>query len=105
MYEISQKTLDWAYIPFDIVELKDGGIGLINLVSVNACQDKPQEQIHYSILFIKKGPINSHSAWYKQSELVRIGNLITIISKSWENTYGKSSYVERLLGDKFKTNL
>ncbi len=95
MYTISEKTMNEAYKPFDIVSIENGSVGYINEVSVNTCQDDPMEQLKYSITWLYGD--NDKNAWWYGYELRYHCNLFIKIAEETCNTNSNNDkYVKTL---------
>ena len=95
MYEVTQETLDNAYKPFDVVTNGNGDVGFIQEVSVNDCQDIPENQIRYAVNWLV-GKENKR-AWFDHHELTLHCNLLIKIAESACHPMGHNSgHVQKL---------
>lgn len=90
MSEVKTSTLEWAYKPFDIVTNNEGDVGFIQEVGVNCCQDEPEHQISYAVVWIV-GHEAKH-AWFDHSELTYHCNMFIKIAESACHPMGRNEY-------------
>lgn len=96
---IEEKTLKNSYKPYDFVSHFSGAVGFIQEVSVNACQDEPEHQTEYAIVWLINDK-NLHTAWHKHSDLTLHANLFIEIAKASCHPMGNSErYVKQLFNN------
>lgn len=79
MNEITKETLTKALKPFDVVSDERGNVGLVQEVSVNACQVGFENQVSYSIKWLTGN--NTKQAWFVHHELTLHCNLFVAIAE------------------------
>lgn len=103
MSEVTNKTLQWAYKPFDIVTDEKGNVGFIQEVSVNSCQDTPNSQISYAVSWLVGD--NYKHAWFDHDELTKHCNLFVKIAEASCHPSGSNSYSVQSLFNNIKVDL
>ena len=97
MYEVTEETIKKAYKPFDFVESEKGSLGYIKEVSINHCQEGFDNQVGYSVNWIKNVD-NEHNAWWSHENLKVIGNMFKEIAKSSCHAFSDNDkYIDRLM--------
>ena len=92
MSKATNETLSKVHKPFDFVESKKGSIGYIQEVSINECQVGFDNQVSYSVNWIKNVALD-HNAWWQHDDLIVIGNMFKAIAKCAVHPYGNNEDV------------
>lgn len=99
MYEVKDSTYKKAYKPFDVVETKDGSVGMITEVSINDGQESFHSQVSYAVEFFIEKSTNLKHAWWDHNELKVHSNVMVVVAKSMCHPAGGSyNHYDKLLG-------
>ena len=90
MSKATKETLSKVHKPFDLVESRKGSWGYIKEVSVNECQDGFDDQVSYSVNWIKNVD-NEHNSWWKHNDLIVLGNMFKEIAKCAVHPFGNNA--------------
>lgn len=92
MSKATEETLRKVHKPFDFVESEKGSFGYIQEVSVNECQEGFENQVSYSVNWIKN-VANEHNAWWNHNDLSVLGNMFKEIAKCAVHPFGNNEDV------------
>jgi hypothetical protein len=97
MTKATKDTLSKVHKPFDFVESKSGSFGYIQEVNINECQDGFNDQISYSVNWIKN-VANERNAWWNHEDLIVIGNMFKEIAKCAVHPFGDNErFIDKIM--------
>ena len=92
MSKATKETLNKVHKPFDFVESKKGSFGYIQEVSINECQSGFDNQVSYSVNWVKN-VANEHNSWWNHDDLNVLGNIFKEIAKRSVHPFGTNKDV------------